>query len=152
MDALQTDFVKSCASTQFLVDMIPGGKPYTSASGTVRVDGPGTFQGVWRYAFGENRESSIDYATSAIQVYQDFLVRTLEYVRWNRVRSADMDIFMSIKTHTGLVLTGLQELSKTYNECDELISLFNKFQQAVTLFDVGCARYSNNMITNTSAN
>ena len=142
MDALQTDFVESCASTQFLVDMIPGGKPYTSASGTVRIDGPGTFQGVWRYAFGENRESSIDYATTAINVYQAFLTRTLEHVRWNRVNSDDAEFIMSVRTYTGYVLSGLCELSKTYqDECDAIKTLCDKFNRAITLFDVGCLRY-----------
>lgn len=142
MDALRDDFTTSSASTQFLVDMVPGGKPYTTSSGQIGIDGPGALQGVWRYAFGENQESSIGYATNAIRIYQAFLERTLEHVRWNRINSLDTEFFASTRTYTTSVLDGLRELSRTYNECDEIMTLYSKFESAISLFDAGCARYS----------
>jgi hypothetical protein len=147
MDALREDFVKSSAHTQFLVDMVPGGKPYTNVSGQICIGHPGALQGVWRYAFGENQESSVAYATAAIQVYQAFLERTLEHVRWNRLFSKDTEFFVSTRAHTESVLDGLRELSRTYDGCDDIAKICSKFESTISLFDVGCSRYSNGVTT-----
>ena len=143
METLRSEFVDVEEKCKFLVNMVPGGKPYSDVfTGEVCVGSPGRTQGLWRYAMGECRETCIGYTNVSIAQLQQYLDHYIEHIRWNAVTDEVRALYSDIAELITAVNGGLQHLVETYDSNEEIVGIKDRFVRAVDMFSKGCQRFA----------
>mgnify|MGYP000853315207 FL=1 len=143
MERLNTELDDIKANCKFLVEMVPGGKPYSDRlTGEICVGNPGKTQGMWRYALGESKETCISYATIAIVGLQQYLDHYIEYIRWHVVTEEARTLYSNIAEVVMTVDAGLQHLVDTYDSDTDIVAIKDRFSRAIDMFAKGCQRFA----------
>ena len=152
METLKDEFADTKAKCKFLIDMVPGGKPYSDRfTGEVCVGSPGRTQGLWRYALGECKETCIDYTNLAIAQLQQYLDHYIEYVRWNAVTDEVRTLYSEIAEVATDVNAGLQHLVETYDSDEEIVAIRDGYIRSLDMFSKGCVQFASIRCTLTVA-
>jgi len=143
MEKLKDEFTDTKAKCKFLIDMVPGGKPYSDRfTGKICVGSPGRTQGLWRYALGESKETCIDYMKLAIAQLQQYLDHYIEHVRWNTVTDEVHTLYYEIAEVVTHVNTGLQYLVDTYDSDKEIVAIKDSHIRSLDMFSKGCVQFA----------
>jgi hypothetical protein len=143
METLKSEFVDVNTKCKFLVDMVPGGKPYSDRfTGEICVGSPGRTQGLWRYALGECKETCISYTNLAIIQLQQYLDHYIEYVRWHSVTDEVHTLYSEIAELVTDVNAGLQHLNDTYDSDEEIVAIKDGYTRSLDMFSKGCIRFA----------
>lgn len=143
METLKDEFADTKAKCKFLINMVPGGKPYSDRfTGEVCVGSPGRTQGLWRYALGECKETCIGYTNLAIAQLQQYLDHYIEYVRWNAVTDDVHTLYSEIAEVVTDVNAGLQHLVETYDSNEEIVAIKDGYIRSLDMFSKGCIRFA----------
>ena len=143
METLKNELGDVKEKCKFLINMVPGGKPYSDRfTGEICVGSPGRTQGLWRYALGECRETCIGYTNLAIAQLQQYLDHYIEHVRWNPVTDEVRALYSDIAETIAAVDAGLQHLVETYDSNEEIVAIKDGFMRTVDMFSKGCQRFA----------
>jgi len=143
MEILRNELVDVKANCKFLIDMVPGGKPYSDRfTGDICIGSPGRTQGLWRYALGECKETCIGYTNLAVAQLQQYLDHYIEHVRWHTVTEDVHLLYSDIADVVTAVNAGLQHLVDTYANDAEIVNIKDGFTRALDMFSKGCQRFA----------